>query len=92
MSFRDATLADAGALRDLEREANLVGRAALERAVRAIRGGGRVPRLWRLADNDRALGLYRHLGWTSTGVEQRSEWTPYPVERELVLLEGSADG
>lgn len=62
-----------------------LGRAAVERAAAAIRRGGAVPRLWCLAENHRALGLYTHLGWTATGVEQRAEWPPYPVERELVL-------
>ncbi|WP_341928036.1 GNAT family N-acetyltransferase [Nocardioides psychrotolerans] len=67
-----------------------LARVAVERAAGRIRAGGQQPRLWCLAANDRALGLYLHLGWEPTGVEQRSEWTPYPVERELVLR-GSAD-
>lgn len=67
-----------------------LARVAVARAVAAIRAGGGEPRLWCLAANERALGLYGHLGWEPTGVEQRSEWTPYPVERELVLR-GSAD-
>lgn len=159
MTFRPAGAADAPALRDLEREANLVGlahvfpaadfpfpdaevlarwsrvlaepgvvvevvdgpggagldcyaahdqttlrhlavhprrwgsglaRAAVTRSAAAIRTGGHEPRLWCLAANDRALGLYGHLGWAPTGVEKRSEWMPYPVELELVLR-GSGD-
>ena len=160
MTFRPAVAADAPALRDLERDANLVGlahvfpapdfpfpeaevlarwrrvlaeggvrvavvdgveegdgldcfvahddttvrhlavhprrwgtglaRAAVERAATAISEGGRRPRLWCLGANERALGLYLHLGWQPTGVERRSEWTPYPVERELAL--GGSDG
>lgn len=62
-----------------------LARAAVTRAAEAIRAGGREPRLWCLAANHRALGLYLHLGWEPSGVEQRSEWTPYPVELELVL-------
>ncbi len=159
MSFRAARAADGPALRDLEREANLVGlahvfpaadfpfpddevlarwsrvlarpdvqvavvddplgpgldcyvahdattlrhlavhprrwgsglaRAAVTRAATAIRAGGHQPRLWCLVANERALGLYRHLGWEPSGVERRSEWSPYPVECELVLG-GSGD-
>lgn len=41
------------------------------------------PRLWCLADNTRALGLYEHLGWRRTGRTQRAEWPPYPTEVEL---------
>lgn len=67
-----------------------MARTAVSRAVSRIRAGGHEPRLWCLAANHRALGLYRHLGWEPTGVERRSEWTPYPVERELVLR-GSVD-
>ncbi len=62
-----------------------LARVAVERVVAAIRAGGGRPRLWCLAENHRALGLYAHLGWTESGVEQRAEWPPYPVERELVL-------
>ncbi|WP_309650041.1 GNAT family N-acetyltransferase [Nocardioides sp.] len=67
-----------------------LARVAVERAASAITDGGQQPRLWCLAANERALGLYLHLGWEPTGVERCSEWTPYPVERELVLR-GSAD-
>ncbi|GEP37081.1 hypothetical protein NPS01_07440 [Nocardioides psychrotolerans] len=67
-----------------------LARRAVVRAASAIWAGGHEPRLWCLAANDRALGLYFHLGWEPTEVERRSEWTPYPVERELVLR-GSAD-
>lgn len=68
-----------------------LARLAVTRAARAIRDGGAQPRLWCLAANGRALGLYAHLGWEPTGVEKRSEWTPFPTERELVLR-GSDDG
>lgn len=65
----------------------LAGRA-LARSVAAIRAGGRVPRLWCLAANARALGMYEHLGWRRTGAERAAEWPPYPVELGL-SLEGS---
>lgn len=41
-------------------------------------------RLWCLADNHRARGLYRHLGWRPSGTARRAEWPPYPLEIELV--------
>lgn len=41
------------------------------------------PRLWCLADNVRALGLYEHLGWQPTGQTRRAEWPPFPTEVEL---------
>lgn len=43
------------------------------------------PRLWCLADNTRALGLYEHLGWRPTGRTQHAEWPPYPTEVELAF-------
>jgi GNAT superfamily N-acetyltransferase len=80
---------DATTLRHLavhpERWGDGLARLAADRAVEAIRAGGRRPRLWCLADNQQAMGLYVHLGWVATGREQRAEWPPYPVERELVL-------
>ena len=36
-------------------------------------------------DNERALALYRRLGWEATGAERKAEWPPYPTEIEMVL-------
>jgi GNAT superfamily N-acetyltransferase len=66
-----------------------VGSTAVDRAVTRIRAGGVVPRLWCLVDNERALALYRRLGWEATGAERQAEWPPYPTEIEMVL-QGSA--
>jgi len=65
-----------------------LGGAAVRRAAERIRAGGVVPRLWCLDANDRALGLYRRLGWEPSGARRRAEWPPHPTEVELVL-EGS---
>ncbi len=62
-----------------------LARAGVERAVAAIRARGEQPRLWCLLANDRADGLYRHLGWEPSGGERTCEWAPHPRERELVL-------
>jgi len=62
-----------------------LARVGVELAVAGIRSGGGTPRLWVLADNHRARGLYQHLGWVATGREQQAEWPPYPVELELTL-------
>ena len=59
-----------------------VARAALEWAGR----NATVTRLWCLEENHRALGFYRHLGWTPSGRRQRAEFPPFPAEVELVLL------
>jgi GNAT superfamily N-acetyltransferase len=40
--------------------------------------------LWCLVDNRRARGLYEHLGWVPTGLEQESEFAPYPTQMEYV--------
>ena len=48
--------------------------------ARATAAGAR--RLWCLADNHRARGLYDHLGWSPTGLTRRAEWSPYPLELE----------
>ncbi|HEX5088281.1 MAG TPA: GNAT family N-acetyltransferase [Nocardioides sp.] len=64
-----------------------LAREGVELAVSAIRASGRVPRLWVLVDNQRARGLYGHLGWQPTGRTQRAEWPPYPREIELSLTE-----
>jgi GNAT superfamily N-acetyltransferase len=62
-----------------------VGSAAVDRAAARIQAGGARPRLWCLVANERALGVYRRLGWESTGAERRAEWPPYPIEIEMVL-------
>lgn len=63
-----------------------LGRLAVERAVAALRACGHPsPRLWCLADNDRARGLYEHLGWRPTGAAQPAPWPPYPTELEYAL-------
>jgi GNAT superfamily N-acetyltransferase len=62
-----------------------VGRAAIDRAVTRIRAGGVAPRLWCLVDNERALALYRQLGWEPSGARRQAEWPPYPAETEMVL-------
>jgi GNAT superfamily N-acetyltransferase len=54
-----------------------LGRAGVDRAVVA---GAR--RLWVLADNGRARGLYESLGWTPTGESQECPWPPFPTELE----------
>jgi GNAT superfamily N-acetyltransferase len=51
-------------------------------ARRAVARAVGVRRLWVLAENHRARGLYEHLGWWPTGREQPAEWPPYPVEVE----------
>ncbi|WP_170286104.1 GNAT family N-acetyltransferase [Nocardioides rubriscoriae] len=68
-----------------ERWGQGLARAAVDRAVASISASGACPRLWCLAANHRALGLYAHLGWVATGAEQPAEWPPYLLERELVL-------
>jgi hypothetical protein len=44
-----------------------------------------IQRLWCLEQNSRALGFYKHLGWTPTGRRRRAEFSPYPAEIELVV-------
>ncbi len=68
-----------------------LARRAVDRAVRGIGRHGATPRLWCLAENIQARGLYAHLGWRTTGREQPAEWPPYPIEQEWVLQE-SVDG
>ena len=48
--------------------------------ARAEAAGAR--RLWVLADNGRARGLYESLGWTPTGESQECPWPPFPTELE----------
>ncbi|HWM72539.1 MAG TPA: GNAT family N-acetyltransferase [Nocardioides sp.] len=62
-----------------------VATAAVDRAATRIRASGAAPRLWCLVDNERALALYRRLGWEPTGAERKAEWPPYPTEIEMVL-------
>jgi GNAT superfamily N-acetyltransferase len=60
--------------------------AAVTRAVRAWRTAGhRDARLWCLAENHRARGLYERLGWRLTGLSQPAPWPPYPTEMEYAL-------
>lgn len=63
--------------------------AALDAAEAAIHAGGSVPRLWCLAVNRRARGLYEHRGWAPTGRERASEFAPYPVLVEYTLQRGA---
>ena len=48
--------------------------------VRAEAAGA--SRLWVLADNDRARGLYGSLGWEPSGLSQECPWPPFPTELE----------
>ena len=66
-----------------------LAREGVELAVAAIRAAGRVPVLWVLVANDRARGLYEHLGWVETGRSQPAEWPPYPTEVEYRLPESA---
>ncbi len=66
-----------------------LARAAVARAVDAIRAGGGLPLLWCLADNGRAWAVYEHLGWRPTGRRREAVWPPYPVELELALKDSS---
>ena len=57
-----------------------IARDGVDRAVAAG-----VTRLWVLADNHRARGLYESLGWAPTGVTQECPWVPHPTELEYRL-------
>ncbi|MGD9959996.1 GNAT family N-acetyltransferase [Nocardioides sp.] len=59
-----------------------LARALLEAACDRIEGP---VSLWCLAENHRARGLYEHLGWQRTGVQEESEFAPYPVQWEYLL-------
>ncbi len=50
--------------------------------ARAEAAGAR--RLWVLADNARARGLYEAHGWVPSGDSQECPWPPYPTELEYV--------
>ena len=84
---------DAGRLRHLAVHPDHWGaglaREGVALAVAAIRAAGRTPELWVLVANQRARGLYEHLGWEPTGREQPAEWPPYPREIELRLPESA---
>lgn len=67
-----------------------LGSALLDRAVEGVRARGGVPRLWCLARNRRALGLYARRGWRPTGTERPAVYAPHPVEVELVLAGSGA--
>jgi GNAT superfamily N-acetyltransferase len=74
---------DAERLRHLGVRPEVWGRGLARAAVeRAISQTDSLRRLWVLRENDRARGLYEHLGWSSTGRDQQAEWPPYPVELE----------
>ncbi|GAB2879571.1 GNAT family N-acetyltransferase [Nocardioides pacificus] len=63
-----------------------LGRAGVERAMRAIAvGGAGRALLWCLVENQRARGLYEHLGWAPTGERRPAPWPPYPVEMEYAV-------
>ena len=51
-----------------------------EGVARAVAAG--CTRLWVLAANHRARGLYDSLGWAPTGTTQECPWPPYPTELE----------
>lgn len=79
---------DASVLRHLAVRPTRWGRGlAGEAVVRATAAGAH--RLWCLADNHRARGLYDHLGWRPTGLARTAEWAPYPIEVEYVRCRGS---
>jgi len=69
-----------------------LARAAVDRATVAIaaRGAERAV-LWCLEVNDRARGLYAHLGWRRTGRSRAAQWAPYPTEVELFLSLGRTE-
>ena len=72
-----------------------LARAGVERAVLSIGAAGEsTAGLWCLAENTRARGLYRHLGWVETGRERPARWPPYPrellLERPITGLENSS--
>lgn len=63
-----------------------LARAAVERAAAAMQAaGGDRATLWVLELNERARGLYDHLGWAPTGRQQECPWLPHPVELEYAL-------
>jgi GNAT superfamily N-acetyltransferase len=63
-----------------------LARAAVSRAVAAIAAGGAAEaRLRCLVENQRARGLYEHLGWRATADRRPAPWPPYPEEMGYVL-------
>ncbi|HXH78004.1 GNAT family N-acetyltransferase [Nocardioides sp.] len=76
---------DAESLRHLAVHPDAWGTGLATAGVRrAVHHG--VVRLWVLAANRRARGLYEHLGWRPTGVEQECPWVPHPTELEYALV------
>jgi GNAT superfamily N-acetyltransferase len=70
-----------------------LARAGVERAVAAARTGGAERLvLWCLRENDRARGLYEHLGWRPSGTRRAARWPPHPEELEYALVLGSRHG
>jgi GNAT superfamily N-acetyltransferase len=55
-----------------------LAREAVERAASRMER----PTLWVLDLNERAKGLYRHLGWEPTGRSKPGHWPPYPTMSE----------
>lgn len=81
----DAFLAhDEHVLRHLAVHPDRWGDGLAREAVERASGRG-ASRLWCLADNHRARGLYAHLGWRETGATRRAVWPPHPVELELAV-------
>ena len=79
---------DAASLRHLAVHPFRWGQGLAGLLVRRAVGAG-ADRLWCLVDNHRARGLYEHLGWGPTGVEQEAVWPPHPREMEYALGLGS---
>lgn len=59
-------------------------RAGLGREGFARAEAAGAQRLWVLAANGRARGLYESLGWAPSGDSQECPWPPYPTELEYV--------
>lgn len=80
---------DGSSLRHLGVRPDAWGRGlARDGVARAVAAGAR--RLWVLAENHRARGLYASLGWTPTGTEQECPWPPCPRELEYALSPADA--
>lgn len=62
-----------------------LARAGVARAATTISARGAEPVLWCLAENERARGLYEHLGWELSGRTTTSRYPPYRTEVEYVL-------
>lgn len=58
-----------------------LARAAVEAALNAMAlRGATSASLWCLELNDRARGVYEHLGWRPAGETRDAQWPPHPVE------------